>query len=90
MTKKEIKEQVALDQGLTKKDTGIILDGFLQAICEGLTTDKKVTIVNFGSFRVVEQKERTARNPRTGESVHVPAKVVVKFKAADNLKKLVK
>jgi len=89
MNKKEIKEQVALDQALTKKDSGIILDTFLQAICEGLITDKKVTIVNFGAFRVVKQKERTARNPQTGEPVHVPAKVVVKFKAADNLKKLI-
>lgn len=89
MTKKEIKDKVAYDQGYTKKHIGNVLDSFIQAICEGLTTDKKVTIVNFGSFRVVEQKERTARNPRTGESVHVPSKVVIKFKPADNLKKLV-
>jgi len=88
MNKKEIKEQVALDQGLTKKDTGIILDSFLQTICEGLITDKKVTIVNFGTFKSIKQKERTARNPQTGEAIHVPEKTIVKFKAAANLKKL--
>lgn len=65
------------------------MDSFLSVICNGLDVDKKVTIVNFGCFKVVTQNERTARNPQTGETVHVPAKTVVKFKPADNLKKLV-
>lgn len=89
MNKNDIRNQLAFEQILTKKDAGIILDGVLNVICNGLVTDKKVTIVNFGAFKVVTQNERTARNPRTGETVHVPAKTVVKFKPADNLKKLV-
>lgn len=40
----------------------------------------RLTIVGFGSFNVVDKPARTARNPRTGEAVQVPAKTTVTFK----------
>ncbi len=51
--------------------------------------DKKLTLPNFGSFRIKESKARIARNPRTGETVQVPDRKVVRFKIAGKLKNLV-
>jgi len=89
MNRNDIKEQVSMIMGLTKRETDDILDCVFETIKVGLKQDGKVTVVNFGSFRVTDQGERTARNPRTGEAVHVPAKTVVKFKPAQKLKDII-
>jgi DNA-binding protein HU-beta len=89
MNKNELKEKIAMDMGMTKKDANDILTNIFDTIKNGLVDDKKVTIVNFGSFRLVEQKARKARNPRTGDEVEVPSKIVVKFKPANDFKDLV-
>ena len=50
----------------------------------------KVALVGFGTFSVSKRKARTARNPRTGETIEVPAKMAPKFKAGRDLKNAVK
>lgn len=47
--------------------------------------EARVTIQGFGSFTWVTKKARTARNPKTGEAVDVPAKETLKFKASSQL-----
>lgn len=86
MNKNDVKNLVTENMGLTKKDTGDIIDNIIEVIVQGLIEDKKVTIVNFGSFKIIRQEPRKARNPRTGEEIYVPAKQVVKFKPALALK----
>jgi nucleoid DNA-binding protein len=52
--------------------------------------DGKVTLVGFGTFKVIEKKAKIGRNPKTGAKISIPKKKVPKFVAGKELKKLVK
>jgi integration host factor beta subunit len=86
MTKADLVEQVAAKTGLTKKDVAAIADQLLEGICEALLRGDHVEIRGLGSFKTKTRKSRQARNPRTGDSVFVPQKVVPYFKASKNLR----
>lgn len=86
MNKNELIATIAEKSGLTKKDAGAALDVAVEAITEALKKDDKVQLVGFGSFWVKERKARTGKNPRTGESVKIPATKVPVFKAGKALK----
>lgn len=75
-----------------KKDADVktIIDAALTIITEQLAAGSSVTIQGFGTFEVREKAATTARNPRTGEKVSVPAKKVPAFKPAKSLKEALK
>ncbi|MFH1313969.1 MAG: HU family DNA-binding protein [Candidatus Eisenbacteria bacterium] len=89
MTKADLVEQVAEATGLTKRDVGVVVDLLLDTISKALTDKEHIEMRGFGSFKVKTRKARIARNPRTGERVDVPEKVVPFFKASRELIKLV-
>jgi integration host factor subunit beta len=80
MTKKEIArkiaERVEIAQLLALEAVQMVFDG----IIETLLDEGHIELRNFGVFEVKKRKPRKARNPRTGERVSVPAKLVVTFK----------
>ncbi len=87
---KELASQV---EDLTQAGAGEIIDalfdptdGIIATELATAGTDQKVSIGGFGTFEVRERSARTARNPRTGETVHVPARKHPAFKAAKALK----
>ena len=86
MTKAELVERIADRTGVSKKDTGIVVNMILENISRALETGDKVELRGFGSFKVKSRRSRVARNPRTGESVTVPAKQVPYFKSSNDLK----
>lgn len=86
MTKAELVEAIAAQTGVSKKDTGIVVNLILENIGKALVASDKVELRGFGSFKVKSRRARQARNPRTGESVMVPAKLVPYFKASNDLK----
>ena len=86
MTKADLVEEIARDTGLSKKDTSVIVYLIIDNICKALTEGDKVELRGFGSFKVKSRNPRKARNPRTGDSVDVPAKLVPYFKASNELK----
>jgi integration host factor subunit beta len=86
MTKAELVELIAEETGISKKDTGIIVNLILENIGEALVSWDKVELRGFGSFKVKQRRSRQARNPRTGDAVAVPAKRVPYFKASNELK----
>ncbi|MFQ5601596.1 MAG: HU family DNA-binding protein [Candidatus Krumholzibacteriia bacterium] len=89
MTKADLVDGVVAATKLPKKDVALIVDGFLEAICQTLINNGHVEIRGFGSFKIKFAKARIARNPRSGETVHVPAKLVPYFKVSRELKTLV-
>jgi len=89
MTKADLVEQIAEATGLTKKDTAVVVDGFLEAVKQALARENNIEIRGFGSFKVKKRKARKARNPRTGEAVFVPGRLVPTFKPSKELKELV-
>lgn len=84
MTKADLVDQVyeAIGPGVTKKDVGAVVDGLLNAIKQALANERRIELRGFGTFEVRHRKARTARNPRTGESVEVPARAVPVFRAS--------
>lgn len=89
MSKQQLVEMIAEKAGLTKADASRALDATLESIGEALRTDKKVSLVGFGTFATTYKEARTGRNPRTGESVEIPARNAVSFKVGSKLKEAV-
>lgn len=86
MNKASLIDYVANEANVTKKDARAAIDAVLNGVIDGLNTDGKVALVGFGTFLLVNKKARVARNPKTGEAVDVPAKVVPRFRPSASLK----
>ena len=86
MNKQELIERMAGKTGLTKKDCGTALDGFLSAVTEALQAGEAVKLVGLGSFEGKRRAARTGRNPQTKEPVEIPAQTIPVFKAGTGLK----
>ncbi|MBM9604496.1 HU family DNA-binding protein [Desulfopila inferna] len=85
MNKGELIEKVAKNSGLSKTDAEKALKSILDAIAEAVGKGDKVTLIGFGTFSVSERAARDGRNPQTGETIQIPAKKIVKFKAGSKL-----
>ena len=86
MNKTELINAVAEKAGLSKKAAEAAVNATLSAITEGLKTEETVQLVGFGSFEVKKRAARVGRNPKTKESIEIPASVVPVFKAGKALK----
>ena len=84
------KAQENIDIEVSKKDLGVILDGFTKAIIDEVVAGGKVQLVGFGTFEVSERAARTGRNPQTGETIEIGASKAPKFKAGKAFKDAVK
>lgn len=91
MTKKEIVKKISEEKGLTQLAVKEIVQMTFDAIVETLIEDPKhrIELRNFGVFEVKKRAARTARNPRTGDAVEVPAKFVVTFKPGKEMEEKV-
>jgi nucleoid DNA-binding protein len=81
MTKAELVDQVAATVHLSKSQTDTVLTQCLQAIMDALQAGESVELRGFGRFHLRHRQPRAGRNPRTGETVHIPAKAVPTFTA---------
>ena len=87
MIKSELIEKVALaNPHLFQRDVELIVNVIFDEIVGALAQGKRVELRGFGAFSVKERPARTGRNPRTGEQVHVEAKVVPFFKTGKELR----
>ncbi len=86
MTKAELVDLITGGTGLNRRDTVTVVNLIMENIGNALATGDKVELRGFGSFKVKSRRSRLARNPRTGDSVDVPAKRVPYFKASNELK----
>ena len=87
MTKKELVNAIAADAGLSIKDAGKALNSFVGAFGKAMKKGSRIQLPGLGTFNVTKRSARVVRNPRTGAKLNVPAKKVVKFKAAPALNK---
>ena len=85
MKKSELLNRIATKLDMKRKDVERTIDAFIEALCAGLKSEQKVNVAGLGIFSVKDRKARTARNPKTGETVHVPAKKVVKFRVSKDM-----
>ena len=87
MTKKELVNAIAENAGLSMKDANEALNSFVGAFGKAMKKGSRIQLPGMGTFKVDQRSARVVRNPRTGEKLNVPAKKVVKFKAAPALNK---
>ena len=81
MTKADLVDHVAATVQLPKSQTDAVLTQCLQAIIDAVQAGEAVDLRGFGRFQVRHRQPRTGRNPRTGETVQIPAKAVPTFSA---------
>lgn len=85
MTKAELIEAMATGADITKAAAALALDAYVDAVSKELKKGGKISLVGFGTFSVSKRKAREGRNPKTGETLKIPAKKVVKFKPGKEL-----
>ena len=86
MNKTELIAAVAAKTGLTKKDAEKVVNATIDAITESLVKGDKVNVSGFGIFEVKAREARVGRNPRTKETIQIPATKLPAFKASKTLK----
>lgn len=90
MNKAELIEAVAAKTLTTKKQANAMLDAILGTIVDAVADGEKVTLVGFGAFGSRDRVARDGRNPKTGETMKIPATVVPTFSAGKEFREAVK
>ena len=86
MNKGELVDKVAETTGVTKKEADAVITATVESIMEAVADGDKVTLVGFGSFEPRDRKEREGRNPKTGDTMTIPATRVPAFSAGKGFK----
>ena len=89
MNKTELIAAVAEKTGMTKKDAERVINATVDTITETLVKGEKVAMSGFGIFEVKAREARVGRNPRTKETIQIPATKTPVFKASKALKDIV-
>lgn len=79
MNKKELTAKMSRDAGITSRQAEKAFNSLIEGIKSSLKKGKRVTISGFGSFETKTRKARKAKNPRTGETIHIPKKKRIKL-----------
>jgi DNA-binding protein HU-beta len=90
LSRSDLIEAIAEQSGLSKVDVERALAATLEVISTALSRGQSVQITGFGTFDTRKRAGRKARNPRTGEEVHVPAARIPVFRAGKALKDMVR
>ncbi len=89
ISRDEIAEAMKNEFGFNRKLCLDIVNDIIDIIIEGLQTDNKVKIHNFGTFKLNNKKSRIGRNPKTGEEHKISSRNVITFKASKILLKYI-
>lgn len=89
MDKKNLIETISKKIGISKNDSGEIVNLVLDEITKSLSKGEEVVFTGFGKFCVSQRKEREGINPQTKEKIKIPASKLPKFKAGRILKEAV-
>lgn len=87
-TKRELVKTIAEKTALTQVQTGEVIQLALDAIADAIVSEGRMELRNFGVFEVKLRQPRKARDPRTGETMDVPARNVVVFRPGRALESL--
>ena len=85
MNKTEFITSVAEKSGLSKTDTKKAVDAFIETVSDEMKAGGKVSLLGFGSFSISERGERKGVNPATKQTITIPARKAIKFKAGAEL-----
>ena len=89
MNKTDLVNVVAAETKIAKKDVDAVIAATLKAITDALKDGDKVALIGFGTFEVKATAAREGRNPKTGETITIPASKKPAFSASKALKDIV-
>ncbi len=89
ISRDEIADAIKSEFGFNRKLCLDIVNDIVDIIIEGLQSDKKVKIHNFGTFKMNAKKSRIGRNPKTKEEFNISSRNVITFKASKILLKYI-
>ena len=90
MNKANIIDKVHATLGTTKADAERAVETIIDSVVSSLKSGEEVSIAGLGIFSTRARPAREGRNPRTGETIHIPASRTAKFRPAKALKDAVK
>jgi len=90
VNKSELIQAIADEAELSKHDAAEFVNAFISVVTQELKDGNDVTLVGFGVFHVSERAERQGRNPKTGETLTIPAVKKPRFRPGKPLKEAVK
>ena len=85
-TKKDLSYKVNQNLGFSKNISSLIIDDFFESLVSELIKLNKIKITSFGTFEVIDKRERIGRNPKTKVEAKILARKVVKFKPSNAIK----
>ena len=80
ITRKKLYNRIHQNLGFSKNIASQIVDDFFELLIDDLIKKKEVKISSFGTFKVIDKKERIGRNPKTKVVAKICARKIVKFK----------
>ena len=86
MNKTELIAAAAEKAGIAKKDAARVINAAIDTVVAELKKGERVQLSGFGIFETKEREERVGRNPRTKETIRIPATRTPAFKASKALK----
>ena len=85
-TRKNLSDNVHQNLGFSKNISSLLIDDFFESLVSELIKFNKIKIASFGTFEVIDKKERIGRNPKTKVEAKITARKVVKFKPSNTIK----
>jgi len=89
MTKTDLVTRIANDAALTKRQAEKALRAMIATVQDAMSHGEKVRLVGFGTFAVRARAARSARNPRTGHAIWIPARKTPTFSVSKRLRQVV-
>ena len=86
-TRKNLIRKIYQNVGFSKNFTSKIIDNFFELLISAIIISNKIKISSFGTFKVINTRERTGRNPKTKIEAKILPRKVVKFKPSSFVKK---
>ena len=87
LTRKDLSNKVYQNLGFSKNISSLIIDDFFESLVLELEKFDNIKISSFGTFKIIDKKERMGRNPKTKVDAKITARKVVKFKPSLSIKK---
>ena len=87
--KADVINAIADQAGISKKEASAAFDAFVGYISDSCQRGERCAVPGLGSFSISQRKAREGRNPRTGDTITIPASKNVRFKAGKDLREAV-
>ena len=79
-TRKDLSNKIYQNLGFSKNYSSTIIDNFFETLTQELIKSDRIKISSFGTFKIINKKERVGRNPKTKEKAIIVPRKVVRFK----------